>query len=81
MSLFLKIFLWFLLAMAAITGVSIFVSWSTQGEPIRERWRQSLGRAITVYAETAKQIYDNEGEIGAQQFIKTIENTYQNRNV
>lgn len=81
MSLFLKIFLWFLLAMAAITGVSIFVSWSTQSEPIRERWRQSLGRAITVYADTAKQIYDNEGEVGAKQFIKTIENTYQNRNV
>src|SRR4051812_3004254 len=33
MSLFLKIFLWFWLAIALLIGVFTFVSWTTQNEP------------------------------------------------
>lgn len=81
MSIFWKIFLWFLLAMALITGVSIFVSWTTQREPITERWKQIISNTMIVYTETAKQIYDNEGEIGVQKFLKIIETVHQNRSV
>ena len=79
MSLFWKIFLWFLLAMSAIVGVSVFVSWTTQGEPIGDRWRKMLTNTMTVYTNTAKQIYDNEGEQGVRKFIQIIQTTHQNR--
>ncbi len=81
MSLFWKIFLWFLLGIALITGVSLFVSWSTQGEPFRERWKFIIGNTMNVYTQTAKQIYDNEGKEGVDIFLKTIRNTYENRSV
>jgi hypothetical protein len=79
MSLFWKIFLWFLLAISALVGVSVFVSWTTQGEPLSERWRNMLTNTMTVYTGTAKQIYDNEGETGVQKFIQIIQETHQNR--
>lgn len=81
MSIFWKIFLWFLLTIALITGVSIFVGWTTQREPITERWKNIINNTMNVYTETAKQIYDNEGEEGVQKFLKTIENSHQNRSV
>lgn len=81
MSLFWKIFLWFLSAIFAIVAVSIFVDWSTQREPFAERWKGFLGGQMTVYTETAKQIYDNEGKDGVQRFLQTIKNTHTNRNI
>jgi signal transduction histidine kinase len=78
MSLFWKIFLWFLLAISAIVGVSVFISWTTQGD-ISDRWRNMLTNTMTVYTGTAKQIYDNEGEQGVSKFIQTIQATHQNR--
>lgn len=81
MSLFWKIFLWFLLAISAIVAVSIFVDWSTQREPFAERWKFFIGNQMTVYTETAKQIYDNEGKAGVQRFLQTIKDTHKNRNV
>ncbi|HRH42586.1 MAG TPA: ATP-binding protein [Pyrinomonadaceae bacterium] len=81
MSLFWKIFLWFLLAIALITGVSVFVSWTTQSEPFTERWKTMVANTMNVYTETAKQIYDNEGPAGVQKFLKTIEVSHQNRDV
>ena len=79
MSLFLKIFLWFLLAMAIVVGVSVFVSWSTQGEPLAERWRNNSRNAVTVYAETAKHIYDIDGGIEVNNFLKIISENFENR--
>lgn len=79
MSLFWKIFLWFLLAISAIVGVSVFISWTTQSEPISERWRNMLTNTMTVYTDTAKQVYDNEGEQGVFKFIQIIQSTHQNR--
>jgi len=81
MSLFWKIFLWFLLGIALITGASLFISWTTQGEPMQERWRQVIANAMKVYTETAKQIYDNEGREGVDKFLRTVNNTYENRSV
>ncbi len=81
MSLFWKIFLWFLLAITLLVGVSVFVSWTTQGEPITERWKTIINNTMNVYTETARQIYDNEGEAGVRTFLQTIENSHQNRDV
>ncbi|MBX7171220.1 MAG: HAMP domain-containing protein [Pyrinomonadaceae bacterium] len=81
MSLFWKISLWFLLAMALITGVSVFVSWTTQSEPFNERWKTMVANTMNVYTQTAKQIYDNEGEKGVQRFLKIIGDSHQNRDV
>ncbi|MCU0239575.1 MAG: hypothetical protein MUC29_09050 [Pyrinomonadaceae bacterium] len=81
MKLFWKIFIWFLLAITLIVGVSIFVSWTTQSEPFAERWKTMFSRTVNVYTETAKQIYDNEGEIGVKKFLQTIKNSHQNREV
>jgi two-component system sensor histidine kinase CpxA len=81
MSLFWKIFLWFLLGIALITGASVFISWTTQREPMQERWRQIIANAMNVYTETAKQIYDNEGKEGVERFLRTVNSTYESRSI
>jgi signal transduction histidine kinase len=81
MSLFWKIFLWFLLAVTLIVGVSLAVSFSTQSEPFAERWKGIITNTLTVYTETAKQIYDSEGEKGVDKFLQTIKNASNYRDV
>ena len=81
MSLFIKIFLWFLLAIGLISAVSVFVSWSTQTEPFIARWKNNTSNTMTVYTETAKQIYDFEGEEGVKRFLQTIKTSHSNRDV
>lgn len=81
MSLFWKIFLWFVLAMAAVVGVSIFVSWSTQNEPFRERWQNNIISTVNLYSDTSKQIFDKEGEEGFRQFLQTIKRNFPNRDI
>jgi signal transduction histidine kinase len=72
MSLFLKIFLWFWLAMALIAGVLFFVSWSTQNEPIMNRVRINFTNQLNIYTAIAKQIHDEEGEAGAREFLQKL---------
>ncbi len=81
MSLFWKIFLWFLLAITLIVSVSLVVSFSTQSEPFAERWRGIITNTLTVYTETAKQIYDSEGEKGVDKFLNTIKKASNYRDV
>lgn len=81
MSLFWKIFLWFLLAMTLIVGVSLVVSFTTQNEPFAERWKGIITNTLTIYTETARQIYDSEGEKGVEKFLKTIKNASNFRDV
>src|SRR3712207_2616615 len=72
MSLFLKIFLWFWLATALVVGALTFVTWTLQTEPFFSRWRYSVGNSVTIYAETARQIYENEGERGVREFLQKL---------
>jgi signal transduction histidine kinase len=81
MSLFWKIFLWFLLAITLIVSVSLVVSFSTQNEPFAERWKGLITNTMTVYTATAKQIYDSEGEKGVEKFMQTIKNASNYRDV
>ena len=72
MNLFIKIFLWFLAAIALMVGVVIFLTWTTQSEPVVRRWHTSVINQTNIYAATARQIYDNEGENGLLGFLQQV---------
>ncbi|REJ78810.1 MAG: HAMP domain-containing protein [Acidobacteria bacterium] len=72
MTLFLKIFLWFWLAMATIVGVVFLVNWSTQSEPLARQWQTFVGEAMNVNSQTAVQIYENEGVEGLELYLKRL---------
>jgi two-component system, OmpR family, sensor histidine kinase CpxA len=72
MNLFLKIFLWFLAAIALMVGVVIFLNWTVQTEPVVGRWQISVRNQMTIYAATAGQILDQEGDAGLRQFLSQI---------
>jgi two-component system sensor histidine kinase CpxA len=72
MNLFLKIFLWFLAAVSLMIGIVVFINWTVQTEPVVSRWQVSVRNQMNVYAATAAQIYQNEGERGLNQFLRRI---------
>lgn len=72
MNLFLKIFLWFLAAVSLMIGIVVFINWTVQTEPVVSRWQVSVRNQMTIYAATAGQIYDSQGEKGLRQFIHRI---------
>lgn len=72
MSLFLKIFLWFWLATALVGGTLFFVTWATRGEPAVKMWRESAERNMTVYAESAAEIYQAKGKSGLDSLISKV---------
>lgn len=69
MNLFVKIFLWFLAALALMVGVVVFLNWTVQTEPVVSRWKISVTNHTTIWAETAAQIYEKEGEQGLTEFL------------
>ena len=69
MSLFLKIFLWFWLAMALIVGAVTAVNWSTQSEPFVKQWQKYVRESLILNSQTAVQIYENEGLTGLQTYF------------
>lgn len=72
MNLFFKIFLWFLAAISLMVGVTVFLNWTTQTEPVASRWQGSVRNQMIVFGATAAQIYDNEGEKGLNAFLDNI---------
>ena len=72
MTLFLKIFLWFWLAMALIVGALTLVNWSQQNEPIVRQWRVVVGDSMNVHSQTAAQIFDAEGKPGLDKFLQRL---------
>lgn len=72
MNLFLKIFLWFLAAIALMVGVVVFLNWTVQTEPVVSRWRISVRNQTNIYAATAAQIYANQGESGLNEFLNRV---------
>ncbi|HMS38979.1 MAG TPA: ATP-binding protein [Pyrinomonadaceae bacterium] len=69
MSLFLKIFLWFWLAIALIVGAVTVVNLSTQSEPLTRQWQTFVGEAVMTNSQTALQIYENEGRNGLETYL------------
>jgi signal transduction histidine kinase len=72
MNLFFKIFLWFLAAVALMIGIVVFINWTVQTEPVVSRWQVSVRNQMNIYADTAAQIYNNEGEDGLKEFVHRI---------
>lgn len=72
MNIFVKIFLWFLAAIVLLVGVILFLNWTVQTEPVVSRWRISVRSQLNIYADTAIQVYRNEGEAGLNEFLNRI---------
>jgi two-component system sensor histidine kinase CpxA len=72
MNLFLKIFLWFMAAIALMIGVVIFLNWTVQTEPVVSRWQTSVRNQTNIYAATGAQIYATEGEAGLRKFLQRV---------
>ncbi len=60
-SLFLKIFLWFWLTIGVMIVASVLVIISTESEPLVQRWMDLRQNAITVYLQTAIELYETDG--------------------
>jgi two-component system, OmpR family, sensor histidine kinase CpxA len=79
-SLFLKIFLWFwatdvLIAIAA----AVIISLSIQNQPdiLASRWRQNMGDALALYADSAVEAYEHNGTAGLNDFLGRLDRMHQ----
>jgi two-component system sensor histidine kinase CpxA len=72
MNLFLKIFLWFLAAIALMVSVVMFLNWTVQTEPVVSRWQSSIRNQTNLYAATIAQIHGAQGETGVREFLDRI---------
>jgi two-component system, OmpR family, sensor histidine kinase CpxA len=69
-SLFWKIFFCFWLAAAAMIGALNVMLWlSFASDPNPERRRGALGEALNLYAESAVQVYDSEGQQSFEEYV------------
>jgi len=75
MTLFLKIFLWFWLSTALVVAVVSFINWSTQPENLGRQWQIIVGDTININAQTAAQIYENEGQNGLEEYLSRLESS------
>lgn len=75
MTLFLKIFLWFWLAIAVVVGVLTLVNWTLQTEPLVRQWQLVAIDVMNINTETAAQIFEAEGKSGLEEFITRLENS------
>lgn len=72
MNLFLKIFLWFMAAIALMIGIVVFLNWTVQTEPVVSRWQTSVRNQTNIYAATGAQIFETQGEAGLRQFLLRV---------
>ncbi|CAN5402868.1 ATP-binding protein [soil metagenome] len=72
MKLFVKIFLWFLAAIALMVGVIMFVTRTFQTEPMVNRFQRSTRNQMLIYGGTATQIVNGEGEAGLRTYLARL---------
>jgi len=72
MKLFLKIFLWFLAALALMVGVIIFITRTFQTQPMVNYFERSTRNQLMVYSETATQIVKGETEEGLRIYLERL---------
>ena len=78
MRLFLKIFLWFWLAMGVIVSSLVLVTWwsnQNQNDPFRRQFQNGVADVLKIHTRTAAQIYENEGEKGLSEFLKRLDDS------
>lgn len=72
MKLFVKIFLWFLAAVALMVSVIIFVTRTFQTDPMFSRFQRSTRNQMSIYSGTATQIVNAEGENGLRLYLSRL---------
>lgn len=72
MKLFVKIFLWYLVAVAMMFGVMVFVTRTFQTEPAFSRWQRSARNQMAFYSATAEQIQDAGGDEALRTFLARL---------
>ena len=72
MKLFIKLFLWFLVALSLIVGVITFITRTYQTDPMFSRAQRSTKNQMVIYADTATQIAKAEGEDGLRTFLTRL---------
>ena len=81
MKLFVKIFLWFVAAIALSNGVIYFVTRTFQTEPMISRFQRSTRNQMAIYGGTATQIVMAEGESGLKTYLSRLQGQEQTRKV
>lgn len=72
-SLFLKIFVWFWLAMALVGLALIIATSMTQSDPVEKRWRYMTSTAVGIYAQTAAEMYERDGPSALGIYLRRVE--------
>jgi len=75
MKLFLKIFLWFLAAVALMFFVIVFISRTFQMEPAYKRWQESAKHRLDFYKSIAEQIESGSGDAEMFKFLGRLEHS------
>lgn len=75
--MFLKIFLWFWLAIALLVGVLVSITAATANtsEPAVRIWRVVATEAMNIYAASAAETFDRGGQAAVQQQLAEIART------
>jgi len=81
MKLFLKIFLWFLAAVAVSNAVIYFVTRTFQTEPLINRFQRSTRNQMNIYGGTATQIARAEGTEGLNTYLTRLQGQDSTRKV
>ena len=77
MSLFLKIFVWFWLAIALVSVALVVAISLTESDQAETQWRQATGTAVRVYAQTAAELYERDGQGALVIYLQRVEQTAQ----
>ncbi len=72
MRLFIKIFLWYLVAVAMMFGVMVFATRTFQTEPAFSRWQRSARNQMAFYTATAAQIQASGGDEALRTFLARL---------
>jgi len=73
MRLFLKIFLAFWLALVLACVVAVGMTVNLGNKTFIARWRHLSGAAISIYAQTAAQIYDRRGTDALDRYLERVD--------
>ncbi len=74
-SLFLKIFLWFWLAMALVAGALVVSVISTRGTAGPEKAREFADHVLSLYAANSARVLEEQGEESLDRYVSELERT------
>ena len=73
MSLFLRIFLWFWLAMALVIAALAAAVITTQERSVLARWHEAIGGAHLLHAQTAVEVYERGNADALRAYLERAE--------